>query len=129
VLHLVPRSPEVPSPTTVLSVCVHGFVRRSRTLMLQSAGYVVEEAETAVSAGPLLRSRRCEILVLGQLVPIQHKRVLAAAAIALGVFVVTICEDCEIEREMVRADSYLDSLCPTRLLKVVEEAEARQRAA
>jgi hypothetical protein len=97
--------------------------------MLESAGYSVEEAENAIDAAPFVRPGRCEVLVLGQLVPIHHKRVLAAAALVMGMFVVTICEDCEIERNIVRANAYVDPLRPTDLLKVLKEAGRLPRAA
>jgi hypothetical protein len=97
--------------------------------MLRSAGYNVHDAESVLDAAPLIRRGCIEVLVLGQLVRIQHRRVLAAAAMARGTFVVTMCDDCEIERSLVRADAYLDSLCPTRLLQVLREAEKMRRAA
>lgn len=97
--------------------------------MLRSAGYSVQEAESAIVAAPFVRRGRCDVVVLGQLLPITHKRVLAAAAMARGMFVVTISEDREIERDLVRANAYLDPLHPTELLTVLRESVAKRRAA
>jgi len=95
--------------------------------MLTCAGYAVTEADDVIHAAPLLRKSHFDVLVLGQMIPVRHKRVIAAAALVMGIYVVNICEDCEIERDLVRANAYLDPLAPIRLLHLLNEQSFGRR--